>query len=150
MRTLLKKMSFAIAIMFCSMNILCEDLDEPDVSDNLCDYQVIIDEDLYGNLESSSFEFVNAEIIDDCLNIELGASGCDGATWEFKLVDSGSIAESSPEQRFLKLQLINIELCDAFFQTSISFDLKPIRIENGINEIILNIDGLQSALNYTY
>ncbi|PWH84390.1 hypothetical protein DIS18_07605 [Algibacter marinivivus] len=132
------------------MNILCEDLDEPDVSGNLCDYQVIIDEDLYGNLESSSFEFVNAEIIDDCLNIELGASGCDGANWEFKLVDSGSITESSPEQRFLKLQLINIELCDAFFQTSISFDLKPIRIENGINEIILNIDGLQSALNYTY
>ncbi|WP_298554410.1 hypothetical protein [uncultured Algibacter sp.] len=142
-------MSFAIVIMFCSMNILCEDVDEPNISSDLCDYRVVINENLYENFESSSFEFINAEITDDCLNVELGASGCDGNTWVFNLVDSGAIAESSPEQRYLKLQLINDELCLAYFERTISFDLASLQI-NGSNEIILHIEGFESSLNYKY
>lgn len=130
MKNLLKKVSFALGIMFCSMNVLCEDVDEPIIDGNFCDYKTIINSDLYKDLQSAQFEFVNAEIVDDCLIIEIGASGCDGDTWEFKLVDSGAVAESFPEQRFLKLQLVNNELCTAFFQRTISFDLTPVRVHD--------------------
>lgn len=149
MKNLLKKVSFVIGIMFCSMNVLCEDVDEPIIDDNFCDYKTIINADLYKDLQSAQFEFVNAEIIDDCLTIEIGASGCDGNTWEFKLVDSGAVAESFPEQRFLKLQLVNNELCDAFLKKTMSFDLTPVRVHDS-GEIILNIDGFDSPLNYMY
>jgi hypothetical protein len=150
MKTLLKKMSFAIATIFCSMNILCEDVDGPDIPVGSCDYQVVIDERLYKNLQSAHFEFVNAEIFNDCLNVEIGASGCDGNTWVFALVDSGAIAESLPEQRYLKLQLVNNELCDAFFKRTVSFDLKPLQIDNSVNEVILHIDGFDDPLHYKY
>lgn len=149
MKNLLKKVSFATGIMFCSMNVLCEDIDEPKINNGFCDYETIIDADLYKDFQSATFEFVSAEIIDDCLIIEIGASGCDGGTWEFELVDSGAIAESLPEQRFLKLQLVNNEDCEAFFQRTTSFDLTPVRIHDS-GEIILNIDGFDSSLNYIY
>lgn len=149
MKIVLKKLSFAIGILFCCMNVLCEGIEEPGIDVNYCDDQVIIDESLFETLQSSNFDFVSAEIIDDCLFIDMGASGCDGNTWEFALVDSGAIAESSPEQRYLKFQLINQEACLAFLQETISFDLTPIQI-NGSNEIILNIEGYESSLNYKY
>ena len=149
MKNLLKKISFAIGIMFCSMNVLCDDADELNINDSFCDYDTVINADIYKDLQSAQFEFVNAEIVDDCLTIEIGASGCDGDTWEFKLVDSGAVAESFPEQRFLKLQLVNDELCTAFFQRTISFDLTALRIQNN-GEVILNIDGFDRPLNYIY
>lgn len=150
MKQLLKKASFAIGVMFCSMNILCEDIDEPVDDDYFCGYEAVIDADLYENLQSAEFQAIHAEIFDDCLSIEIGASGCDGSTWEFKLVDSGAVAESLPEQRFLKLQPINTELCDAFFERTISFDLTPLRIDNSVNEVVLHVDGFEGTLSYRY
>ena len=148
MKALLKKTSFAIGIMFCTMNILCEEEDNFDI-DNFCDYQVVIDENEYKNIQTANFEFINAEIIDDCLMIKIGASGCSSDNWGFNLVDSGAVAESSPEQRFLKFQLINDEACLAFFERTVSFNLKSLQV-SGSNEIILNLNGFESSLNYKY
>ncbi len=146
-KTLIKKTLFATAIMFCFMNILCEKQD--DVMGINCDFVVTVDATKYNALETASFEFINAEILEDCLVIKIGASGCSGDRWGFDLVDSGAIAESSPEQRFLKFQLINDEACLAYFERTISFDLTPLQV-SGSNEIILNIEGLEASLNYNY
>lgn len=144
----LKKISFAIGIMFCSMNILCEE--ESDFNgDVVCDEITIVSESLFANLDSADFTFINAEIINNCLDIEIGASGCDSNTWDFQLVDSGAIAESLPEQRYLKFQLINEEACLAYFQRTTSFDLIPLQIE-GSNKVLLNIEGVASSLTYEY
>ncbi len=74
----------------------------------------------------------------DCLNIKFAASGCDGNTWFVKLIDSGSIAESHPCQRTLRLSLENKENCMAVISKEISFDIKDLRII-GNNKVILNI-----------
>jgi len=129
--------------------VKCEN-EQPVLSYSLvCDQNTIIDENMYSNLNSAHFNFVNVEIIDNCLNIEISASGCDGNNWEFNLVDSGDIVESLPEQRYLKLQLIKEELCDAVFKRTVSFDLTPIQV-SGSDDIILNLEGLESSLNYKY
>lgn len=148
MKFLFKKISFAIGIMFCSMNVLCEDVDDVDYI-SFCDETTIVDNDLFENLNTVNFTFIDAEIVDNCLSLEIGASGCDGNTWGFNLVDSEAIAESSPEQRYLKFQLINDEACLAYFERIILFDLTPLQI-NGSNEIILHIEGFDSSLNYKY
>lgn len=143
-----KKTIFFLIISLSIMNMQCEDND--DVIDAECDFVATVNKALYDNLETASFQITSAEIINDCLEIKIGASGCDGNSWEFNLVDSGAVAESLPEQRFLKLQLINEELCDAYFEKTTSFDLTPLQINNGVNEVILHIEGLESALNYKY
>lgn len=148
MHKLIKNIFFVILIMMCFMNTQCED-ENDDFFIGECDFTTIIDKSEYDNLETANFTFENVEIIGDCLTIKFGASGCDGNTWAYNLIDSGAIAESSPEQRYLKFQLINKEICLAFFRKTISFDLKPLQI-NGSNEIILNIEGLESPLHYKY
>lgn len=146
MKIYFKLLLFLLVIIMCFTNTQC---DEDDIAVFECDQQLIIDEDYYNNLESENFSFIYIEVQQDCLFIDLSASGCDGNSWEYKLVDSGNIAESSPEQRYLKFELINNEACAAVFSRNITFDLLPIRVA-GSNEIILNIEGYQEALIYSY
>ncbi|WOD44210.1 hypothetical protein [Hwangdonia lutea] len=63
----------------------CEDSD--DVVDLDCDFTVIIDKEKYDNLHTESFKLSNAEIAGNCLTVTVSASGCDGNTWEYQLVD---------------------------------------------------------------
>lgn len=145
----MKRIGFLIVITLCFINMQCDEDDGVVGFDDSCDEQVIVDKDLYDSIVSDDFQVSNVEIVDDCLNIQVSASGCSGDTWEYKLVDSGAIAESSPEQRFLKFQLINKEICLAFVGQNVSFNLEALQIE-GSNTIILNIEGFDEAVTYSY
>ncbi|MBC3757947.1 hypothetical protein H7U19_06000 [Hyunsoonleella sp. SJ7] len=130
----------------------CKDDDDDDVDlpeDTICQDVVIIDSELYKNTSSDTYRLSSATIAGDCLIINFGASGCSGSSWEYKMVDSGAVAESLPEQRFLKFQLVNNEDCLAFFTREQSFDIRPLQIE-GSNQIILNIEGFSESLTYNY
>ena len=133
-------------LVVCSMNMTCEE-DDDLLEVVMCDQSVVIDSDLYVNLNSDTFS--HAEIVDDCLQIEITSSGCSGESWEFKLVDSGVVAESLPEQRNLKFKLVNEELCLAIFSREVSFDLTPLQVD-GSNEVVLNIEGFNTSLSYKY
>ena len=146
---MIKKIFFGIIVMLFFVNMQCEEEGMESSMDNVCEQTTVVNEAAYNNLVSANFMFVNAEITDDCLTIEISASGCDGNSWEFKLVDSGAIAESSPEQRYLKFQLTNDEACLAVFKRTVSFNLTPLQI-NGSHEIILHLEGLEPSLNYKY
>ncbi len=141
-----KKIVFTTAVIFCFMNTQCE---EDVIVDDSCDYITIISESKYPEASSEGLTFINAEIQGDCLLIDIGASGCNGDSWEFELIDSGAVAESEPEQRFLKLDFDNDEACLASFERTISFDLKPIRISES-GKIILNLEGVDKDLIYSY
>ncbi|WP_282136540.1 hypothetical protein [Seonamhaeicola maritimus] len=147
MLRLTEKVLFFFIIIFSFLNTQCEE--DVIIDDLLCDFTTVIDETKYANLSSDNFTFVNAEIEGDCLSIEIGASGCDGSTWKFELIDSGDVAESSPEQRYLKLDFNNDELCDAYFESTFTFDLNPVKVQ-GSNKIILHLDGLDESLEYSY
>ncbi len=143
----MKKILLYITVVVCSVNMTCEE--EDFYNEEVCDKMTLVDENVYADLESDDFNLINAEIINNCINITVGASGCDGNSWVFNLIDSGAVAESSPEQRYLKLQLLNGELCDAYFEKTISFNLTPLQI-NGSHEIILHLEDLDTSLNYKY
>ncbi|MDD7885511.1 hypothetical protein [Flavivirga sp. 57AJ16] len=146
---MVKRGFFFISMALCFINMTCEEGDKIDLSSEICDQKITVNRNLFTNLESAHFTFVNAQIIEDCLTLEISASGCDGHSWGFNLVDSGAVAESSPEQRSLKLQLLNKEACLAVFKRTISFDLRPLQI-NGSHEIILHLEGLETSLRYKY
>ena len=146
---MLKKILFVVSIMCCFLSTKCEDDHDTIPIIEICDQKTMVNKNIYDNLVSADFDFVSAEITDNCLAIEISASGCDGNSWEFNLVDSGAVAESSPEQRYLKFQLINEEACLAVFKKTISFDLTPLQI-SGSNEVILHLEGLESSLRYKY
>ncbi|MCB4807809.1 hypothetical protein LG651_06060 [Tamlana sp. 62-3] len=149
MKNNLKITIWVITVLLSLTNMTCDDNINDDVSEN-CDKTVVLDAEMYANLETDFFTISNVNIIDDCLSFSFSASGCSGDSWEFNLVDSEVIAESSPEQRYLKIQLINNEACLAVFTKQVSFSLKPLQINNSQKELILNIEGLDDTLTYKY
>lgn len=146
MRNSIKLFLFLLVITSCFMNMQCED-DDVDVP--ICNYVAVVDKLEYDAANSNGVTFVGAEINGDCLSLVIGASGCDGETWGFALIDSGDVAESSPEQRFLKLDFTNEEVCDAFFERIVSFQLNSVRVV-GSKKVILHIEGLDQELEYNY
>lgn len=148
MRTV-KKIFFVIPVVLCFMNMTCDADDDVDLSSDICDQITVVSNAQFDNLVSDNFTFGNVEITKDCLTIEISSSGCSGDSWEFNLIDSGVVAESSPEQRYLKLKLINNEACLAVFERTISFDLTPLQV-NDSNLIILHVDGVEISLEYSY
>ena len=145
----MKRIGFLIVVTFCFLSTQCDE-DEIGVGfDNACDDVVIVDDIAYGNVESDAFMFGDVQISGDCLSISIGASGCDGDTWGYALIDSGAVAESLPEQRFLKFEFKNNEDCTAAIGRTVSFSLEPLQI-NGSDTVILNLDNWQTPITYSY
>ncbi len=129
------------------MNTQCDEDD--DIQDSNCGQPVIIDNTFFESAASDDYELVSFDVNDDCLTVEVSASGCDAESWSMVLVDSGEVVESSPEQRYLKFVFANEEECLAVFNQSREFNLTGLRVD-GTNEVVLNIEGFPEVLNYMY
>lgn len=112
-----------------------------------CDQDVIIDPVEYENAPNSHLFIVDMQIVDNCLKIKFASSGCSGKTWIVKLIDNGSIAESIPCQRTLRLSLDNQEACAAVFEKELSFNIESLQVY-GDNKVQLNISGTPILYEY--
>ena len=128
------------------MNTQC---DEDDLTENNCGQVTVIDNGFFKSSTTDNFSLASFDLNEDCLTVQVSASGCDGDTWSLILVDSGNVAESFPPQRFLKLIFSNEEECLAAITQSRIFNLANLRVE-GTNEVVLNIEGIPEPLNYMY
>ncbi|PYE82589.1 hypothetical protein DFQ11_10114 [Winogradskyella epiphytica] len=135
-----------ILLSFTLLNTQCE---EDDVYVASCDLSVIVDNEVYNTIESDDYTLNDYYFIGDCLKIIIDASGCDTSNWEMTLVDSENIGESIPHQRFLKLSVITNQACQVVFSKTVSFDVKSLRLP-GVNEVVLNIEGFNESILYSY
>jgi len=130
------------------LNTTCDD-DVVGVPETDCDQFALADNSLYEGAESDFYQIINAEVFEDCLNLEVSASGCSGETWEFLLLATEDVMESSPVQRNIKLVLINQEACLAVFSREVSFDLTDLQVE-GENEVVFNLQDHEESITYSY
>lgn len=130
---------FFIALASCEN----EKVEIPDVNS-----KTIISPELYEKPDDFK-TIIEAKIIGDVLEVIIGASGCDGSTWEVQLIDKGVVMESYPVQRFAKIGFTNKELCAAVISKTFTFDLKPLRVK-GDNRVSFNLDGWDKSLLYVY
>lgn len=133
----------AISVASCHKN------DENKSINTICNNVVEISAHKYNNAHSEYFVIDTAFITNHCLNITIGASGCDGSSWGGALYDEGVIMESYPIQRNIKFVLTNEELCLAYFTKTFTFDLQPTQA-NYEDNIYFNIDGWSGSLLYEY
>ncbi len=143
---LVKTLQFIPIIVFGLVFTFCSKNDDNDFS--LCGDQVIVSAVEYVSAPDDLLTIISAEITGDCLKIKYSSSGCDGSTWELKLIDSGMILESNPPQRNLRLSMKNDELCDAYFEKEISFDISNLQVSG--NQVLLNLTNSGDQLTYNY
>ncbi len=120
---------------------------DDDNSDN-CNKVVIISSELYTNAPADQMTINSLDLNENCLNISFSSSGCDGSTWEVKLIDSELILESNPPQRNLRLSLKNEEECEAYITKELTFDINNLKIDG--NQVLLNITNSDDQILYEY
>ena len=114
-----------------------------------CNFETVISAEQYANAPNDQLSIVDLEINENCLQITFSASGCDGNSWEVKLIDSEQILESLPVQRNLRLSLENNEDCTAVPNKILTFDISELQITDD-NQVYLNITNSDDQILYEY
>jgi hypothetical protein len=131
--------------IFCFCLISCgKDVD----FSAICEQRVEINAGEYKTAPNDLLNISELEIIDDCLRIKFWAGGCNGTTWELRLIDSETIFYSYPPQRTLRLSLKNEELCKALIAREETYDISKLQI--GGTKILLNIAKADAQILYEY
>jgi len=144
---IMKNSIFAFCLILISL-LSCSESDDNPYENSVCDQITTVDNSRYKNNQSEGFLIRSAQIIGDCLEVEIESGGCSGNTWKVELIDAGRIAESNPEQRDLKAVLENEEVCNAIVFKTYTFDLRPVRTTNNI--VLLNLDLWDEQIRYEY
>ena len=142
MRKILFLTLIGLAILSCSK----DDDNENPVN---CDFETLISTEQYANAPSDQLNVNSIEINGNCLKINFSASGCDGNSWEVKLIDSEQIMKSNPLQRNLRLSLENNEDCTAVPGKTLTFDISELQILDD-NQVYLNITNSDDQILYQY
>ena len=133
---------------FCIFTLVfvpsCNNDNNDDNSTSECDFDTIIDLDLYEVPSPGFYTILNAEIEDECLAITFGASGCDGESWEVQLVSDFPIVAGWTGGANLSLKLTNPEVCAAYFTKTYSFDLSDIHGDN--ISTMFSLEGWEGSL----
>ena len=83
-----------------------------------------------GDLEQDPYTLIDAKLAGDVLSLRAGFSGC-SPDHPFQLYASRGFMESNPVQTWaLLVHDDRGELCDAWFERTLQFDLSPLRAEH--------------------
>lgn len=129
------------------IGIIIFNCDDNDERSNRCDANTLISATDYENAPSDQLAINSLEINGNCLKINFSSGGCDGNTWELKLIDSEDILKSNPPQRNLRLSLKNEELCEAYITKELTFDISNLQVDG--NKVQLNLTNSEN-LNILY
>ncbi len=113
-----------------------------------CGEEILVDNNLFTNAPNDSFDFINVEIIQNCLKLTIEYGGGCGDI-ELKLISSEMVMESYPPQINIRLSLKDEDDCKANIKKEISFDLTPInKLVN--DQVILNIKNWDESILYSF
>ena len=135
--------------LLCVFSVLVLAACNDDEDQSMCPEKVIVDQEEYMNTPSGFASVTDVSISGDCLTINFGASGCNADNWIVKLVADERTTRPVPPQRNAKLTMDSLEFCLAFFTMEVTYDISELRESVG-NEVILNLEGWDTPISYTY
>jgi hypothetical protein len=109
----------------------------------------VLPNDEFDALPNADFSITDVSLDEDCLVVNISASGCDPDNWDMNLYSTDAFFTGLPTVRAVKVEVINNEACLAVFEKTKSFDLTPFQLQN-LNEIVLAIEGWPEQMSYEY
>ena len=136
---------FLALILLLGLAVSC---DSVNLKQSDYDSEILVDNNLFTNAPNDSFDFINVEIIQNCLKFTIDYGGGCGDI-ELKLISSEMVMESNPPQINVRLSLKDEDNCKANIRKEISFDLTPInKLVN--DQVILNIKNWDQSILYSF
>lgn len=137
-----------LILSFVALTFLGCSSDDDNENQSQCGFDTLISAEQFKNAPSDQLLISDLKIENNCLKISFSSGGCDGSSWELKLIDAGEIQESDPPQRNLRLSLKNEELCLAIVNRELSFDISNLQLEG--NRVQLNFANSDQRILYEY
>lgn len=140
-------MKSILLLSFLSLSMFACTVEEDDGGTSSCDAKVVVSPTDYKNAPADPVTIESVTQSGNCVTIVYSSSGCSGDTWEVKLIDSGTVLDSDPPQRSLRLSLQNDEECDMVIKKEMSFDLSSLH--EGGNAVVLSLANYSKG-RFTY
>ncbi|WP_136467116.1 hypothetical protein [Flagellimonas onchidii] len=113
-----------------------------------CDFRTLVSSEQFDNAPSDELEIMDLDINGDCLKITFASGGCDGDSWELKLIASQAVTLPNTPRRRIRLSLRNEELCEAYITKESTFDISNLQV--GGNQVRLIIANSDESILYQY
>ncbi len=113
-----------------------------------CDKTAILDTDLYDNGPSDKFHIDSVWIRSNCLFLQYSYGGGCGNT-NMQLVGYHNLTKPLPTSLTARFSFIDEDKCEAYLQSTESFDLTPYQ-KNDYPQVILQIEGWDAPILYSY
>jgi len=139
-------LNYSLLFLYIAIFSSCGSSDDPAET---CGPEVVISGELFVTANTELLDIINININEDCLELTLGSSGCDGERWEVNLIDAEVILESFPVQRNVVISIFNDEECDAYFMRDYFFDIAQLRVGDS-GTVVLNVSNTGEQVSYTY
>jgi len=133
--------------LLLSLGVLLAVSCEKDTPTN-CDQDVIIYSIECQNASNDNISIVDVKIKGNCLKIKFGASGCDGSTWNEKLIATLVRGAGNPYWS-LMFSLENNEDCSARIAKEMSFNIEDLKLPEK-NNVRLHFEGTEQSILYKY
>lgn len=141
------KLRFIVLLFLAAVTAACNtDGDTNNVLEN--SDSIRVDEDLFSNAPRDGFEVMRATIAGNNLNITIGYGGGCGDVY-YDLVAAEGYLDADPIQKNIRLAFDDQDNCEAGIERRLSFDLTQLQIPS-TNTIMLNLDGWDDQIEYTY
>lgn len=141
-------MKTSLYILAVSSSFLCCKKESKHHAPSFCDAQTIVSNDVFKKAPSDPLVINSLAINHHCLTVNFSAGGCNGDSWEVKLIDSEFVMESMPEQRKLLLSLKNEEMCEAYLTKELSFNISNLQTSG--NSVVLRFENSDQSIVYEY
>jgi len=98
------------------------------------------------SLSLDPYHLLQVGVVGHTMKLRVGYSGC-GPDQPFQLFMVGGFMESNPLQARLLLSHVGGQLCDAYFEADLAYDLSPILRESGGAMVRLRFEDATGAVH---
>lgn len=141
--TMGKLKQYTLAMSFFFVILSSCDVGDPS-GVGFCGDYAIEDEQSYVSTTSSSYTIKDILAVGNCITVTISASGCSGERWHGTLYFSEHVVETTPNQRFAKLKLLDDEDCLAVLDKSFTFNIGNMRSNE--EPFMLKLEGLNQPI----
>ena len=110
--------------------------------------EIIVNDDLYSNAPNDNYQIIQANIVDNSLNVKIEYGGGCG-TVNYDLLTPVDYEDTDPVQKNIRLAFHDDDNCEALIELELFFDIAPIQI-SGNDRIIINLDRWGNQIEYIY
>jgi len=110
--------------------------------------EIRVNDNLYSAAPNDDFEIIQANVVNDNLNVTiLYGGGCGNVIYD--LIAPSDFIGSNPLEKNMRLAFSDKDNCEALIELELSFSIEQIQVTES-DQIIINLERWENQIEYNY